>query len=173
MACRGTHSWLLSPSFLHLTQPLLARTKKPTYSFLKAMETCIFTRSNGASLDIRNGQKCGSSTTGTQYCCNSGDTCLEDSICRYTPAQPGGSGYYIGGCTDSSFSEPCSKSCCKSYSIQTSKQGSGVMDGVLTLTIFSTADLPSREIVFMDLLKTNLWACCYQQGGDQLDCNSM
>ena len=46
-----------------------------------------------------------------------------------------------------------------------------MMYGVLTLTMFSIADMPSREIVFTDS-SLSLWAGCYQKPGDEIDCSS-
>ncbi|KAM0800744.1 hypothetical protein BDR22DRAFT_850365 [Usnea florida] len=89
-------------------------------------------------------QTCGSTTSGAQFCCYSGDTCLEDSICQYTHPLVGGSGYYIGLCTDPSFPEPCSKSC---------------------------SDVQLTDIVFTDP-STSLWACCYQYVGADRDCSN-
>ena len=45
-------------------------------------------------------------------CCVHGDYCLADGICKYTHSQIGGSGYYLGDCTDSTFSDAsCPKAC--------------------------------------------------------------
>ena len=59
---------------------------------------------------------CGSYTSAVpHYCCASGDFCVGYSICHFTHPDPeGSSGYYIGGCTDETFSSAaCSKECCE------------------------------------------------------------
>lgn len=85
--------------------------KALTYPSLNAMATCYSLVNSTVFSVVTGQQKCGLSTSGIQFCCQNDDTCLEDSICHYAHSLAGGSGYYIGGCTDSSFSEPCSKSC--------------------------------------------------------------
>ena len=112
--------------------------KALTYPPLNAMATCYSLVNSTVFSVVTGQQKCGPSTSGIQFCCNSDDTCLEDSICHYTHSLAGGSGYYIGGCTDSSFSEPCSKSCSRyldSYTLLLiSRQEIGVIYRVLVLT---------------------------------------
>jgi len=82
---------------------------------------------------------CGSDNDGTgQYCCNAGDVCLEDYICHFTHPEPtvvSVTGYYIGGCTDQSFSGACSKQC---------------------------ADQVTQDIYYNET--TDLWNCCYGDG---------
>jgi hypothetical protein len=47
-------------------------------------------------------------------CCYAGDSCLEGGICNYTHPRSGGTGYYIAGCTDPSFTDPsCPTHCGK------------------------------------------------------------
>ncbi len=87
------------------------------YLFLNAMATCYSLVNTTVFSVVSGQQKCGPGSLGIQFCCNSDDTCLEDSICHYTHSLAGGSGYYVGGCTDSSFAEPCSKSCSELKSV--------------------------------------------------------
>lgn len=57
---------------------------------------------------------CGGSSTNNTFCCVQGHICTEDAICRFTEtlADTSTSGYYVGGCTDETFSDPtCSKAC--------------------------------------------------------------
>ena len=58
---------------------------------------------------------CGvSDSNGVQSCCDKGDTCLGDSLCRSADPNPSVSGYYIAGCTDATYSNSlCSKHCSK------------------------------------------------------------
>ncbi|KAH8678370.1 hypothetical protein BX600DRAFT_451985 [Xylariales sp. PMI_506] len=71
-------------------------------------------------------------TTPAVSCCAAGDSCLTEGICSYTHSQVNGSGYYIGGCTDSTWASPyCQKRC---------------------------ADLYSGDVVYST--STGLWACC-------------
>lgn len=58
---------------------------------------------------------CGDTGSTVQMCCRNRDVCLSDSICLSTHPVDNGSGYYIGGCTDETYSDPvCSKNCGKS-----------------------------------------------------------
>ncbi|KAH9829774.1 hypothetical protein Tdes44962_MAKER02252 [Teratosphaeria destructans] len=52
-----------------------------------------------------------------QSCCYAGDVCMEDSICHYTHGGvTNGTGYYMAGCTDSSWKDPaCPKQCTSEY----------------------------------------------------------
>lgn len=53
-------------------------------------------------------------------CCDEGDAGLDYSICQYTESIPGGSGYYVAGCTDPSFNASiCSNNCSKSLNLKT------------------------------------------------------
>jgi len=48
---------------------------------------------------------------GAQLCCLTGSYCGEDSICHFDGTD-GGSGWFIGGCTDPSYADQvCSMSC--------------------------------------------------------------
>ena len=82
-------------------------------SYTKVMVTSYWLIDGYVYLRTTPIQECGPSTSGAQFCCDSSDSCREDSICHYNHPLVGGSGYYVGGCTDPSFPEPCSKSCCK------------------------------------------------------------
>jgi hypothetical protein len=47
-----------------------------------------------------------------QLCCGIGDQCGIDSLCHFTTPQALSSGYYLGGCTDPTFTDPvCSNPC--------------------------------------------------------------
>ena len=60
---------------------------------------------------------CGYAGSDIQLCCWNNDTCMSDSICRFKHPLDNGSDYYIGGCTDATYSDPvCSKHCCKFFS---------------------------------------------------------
>ena len=109
-----------------------------------------------------NQQRCGTGTSGAQFCCAESDTCLENSICHFTSSQVGSSGYYIGACTDPNFPEPCSKSCsnilcidCHQYSYAHE---------------FSTGDWPSQDIIYKES-SLDLWACCRHELGGSLNCS--
>ncbi len=63
---------------------------------------------------------CGSNSASggkAQPCCFAGDYCLEDSICQYTRGGVlNGTGYYMAGCTDSSWADlACPKQCSSEY----------------------------------------------------------
>ena len=50
--------------------------------------------------------------SGNASCCYAGDYCMEDGICHYTHEVEGGTGYYLGGCTDADWqSDSCHKEC--------------------------------------------------------------
>ena len=73
---------------------------------------------NGTAQVAGGGTKyCGSYTGVAQYCCANNDFCVGSSICYFTRPSEGygnSSGYYIGSCTDESFSSPeCSRECCE------------------------------------------------------------
>ena len=54
------------------------------------------------------------SDAGHRLCCFTGDDCGKESICHYTHPADGGSGYYVGGCTDPTYKDPiCSQRCSK------------------------------------------------------------
>lgn len=79
-----------------------------------------------------------SSTSNFFACCVAGDSCLEDGIC-HTPkplnAPDVASGYYMGGCTDPTWSSPaCAPQC---------------------------SDLNVPDVVCNDT--TNTWHCCGQK----------
>lgn len=58
---------------------------------------------------------CGDTGSTIQLCCGIGDVCLSDSICQSKHPRDNTSGYYIGGCTDPTTSDPvCSLHCSKS-----------------------------------------------------------
>ncbi|MCJ1470224.1 hypothetical protein MMC07_008869 [Pseudocyphellaria aurata] len=61
---------------------------------------------------------CGATGSAVQLCCWEEDVCLSDSICYSTHPSLNATGYYIGGCSDSSYSDPaCSQHCVyRSYS---------------------------------------------------------
>ena len=61
---------------------------------------------------------CGSTENGFTQCCAAGDECLEGGICHFAHSSTAGySGFYVGGCTDESVTDPsCLQSCGKSQS---------------------------------------------------------
>nr|POE90056.1 hypothetical protein CFP56_20523 [Quercus suber] len=68
---------------------------------------------------------CGNpSSAGGQSCCFAGDYCMQDNICYYTNPVVNGTGYYMAGCTDSTWGDPgcpqqCSKQADKHYMART------------------------------------------------------
>ncbi|KAJ9649144.1 hypothetical protein H2198_010945 [Neophaeococcomyces mojaviensis] len=48
-------------------------------------------------------------------CCGIDDKCMSNGICTYSSSNPGGSGYYIGGCTDKTMQNPNCYTNCTSY----------------------------------------------------------
>ena len=56
----------------------------------------------------------GSSSSSAAPCCFGSDTCLPDLMCHDSGPPGLGSGFYMAGCTDSSFEDvACSSQCCK------------------------------------------------------------
>jgi len=54
---------------------------------------------------------------GAELCCLNGAQCGEDSIC-HTQGSDGGSGWFVGGCTDGNYADPvCRTSCSKFHPI--------------------------------------------------------
>ena len=54
------------------------------------------------------------SASGVSLCCVPGDICGADSICHFNHAIAFTSGYYLGGCTDPTFTDPiCAQQCCE------------------------------------------------------------
>jgi len=54
----------------------------------------------------------GNSTNPFVPCCASGDHCLAHGLCHYSRSKVGGSGYYVSGCTDSTYKgKNCPKIC--------------------------------------------------------------
>ncbi|CAK4031565.1 Hypothetical predicted protein [Lecanosticta acicola] len=50
--------------------------------------------------------------TGASLCCLNGAQCGEDSICHFPGGSQGGTGWFLGGCTDGSYNDPiCAKAC--------------------------------------------------------------
>jgi hypothetical protein len=79
------------------------------------------------------------------FCCKDGDICLEHGICKSFSAAPvGGSGDYIGGCTDNSYSDPACPPTCTSF---------GVPD-----IVWNPAD--------------NLWYCCGNDANNNPTCST-
>ena len=49
---------------------------------------------------------------GANLCCLNDSECGEDSICHYPNGSEGGSGWFVGGCTDGSYNDPvCPRAC--------------------------------------------------------------
>ncbi|MCJ1472510.1 hypothetical protein MMC13_001158 [Lambiella insularis] len=93
---------------------------------------------------LNDGTICGpSADIGVGACCAAGDTCGDDLICYYTHPIMGGSGYYVAGCTDPTFSNQsiCSPHC---------------------------SDLALPDVVYNSV--TELWACCAV--GNTRNCSS-
>ncbi|PMD46401.1 hypothetical protein L207DRAFT_628951 [Hyaloscypha variabilis F] len=86
---------------------------------------------------------CGVVSPSTNFfaCCVPGDACLDGGICHYTPKPTSAptvvSGYYMGGCTDPTWSSPaCAPQC---------------------------SDLNVPDVVYNDTTQT--WHCCGQTNG--------
>lgn len=118
------------------------------------MPSCYSLVNTTESFTVSGQQKCGSPVDGASYCCNQDDTCLDDAICYSTAPAPGASGFYVAGCTDPDFPEPCSKSCSQSavagcclreYSVGLLLSGSGPYPGLLryALSIMSIYQIVS------------------------------
>ena len=71
--------------------------------------------SNGGVVYDENFTPCGDTKAGTFIqCCNFHDSCGADGFCYSTLTQAWKSGYYLGGCTDSSLNDAsCPKKCGK------------------------------------------------------------
>ncbi len=60
------------------------------------------------------------SSGGAQLCCVNGDQCGRDSICHFSKPIANTSGYYLGGCTDPTYTDPvCQHHCCKNNTFLT------------------------------------------------------
>ncbi|KAH6681411.1 hypothetical protein B0J14DRAFT_214892 [Halenospora varia] len=82
--------------------------------------------------------------SGTLPCCNMGDYCLSNGLCKYpvTPPNPpnGYSGYYAASCTDKSYNDSlCNPNC---------------------------ADLRRAGVVYNEIL--NKWLCCGTENGSNM-----
>ncbi|KAL8664366.1 MAG: hypothetical protein Q9168_007918 [Polycauliona sp. 1 TL-2023] len=86
---------------------------------------------------------CGDPSTGPQACCQYGQICVGSSICRFTGAFAGSSGYYTGGCTDKTFKDAACLGQC--------------------------GTLGASDIVFNS--STGLWACCSRKNIGGPDCS--
>ena len=75
------------------------------------MTSCYSLINTTENFIVSGQQTCGSPVNGISYCCNEDDICLDDAICHSTVTAPGRSGFYVAGCTEPDFPEPCSKSC--------------------------------------------------------------
>ena len=109
---------------------------------------------------------CSSTRLSAQYCCLSGDTCVGYSICYFTRPGAAGkaSGYYIGGCTNTTYPGPmCSKQCSRLLVRRVNKRHAGRTDRRIL-----SGTHPVQDIVYSST--TSLWACCYGSGG--LDCSN-
>jgi len=107
---------------------------------------------------------CGDTSAGLQLCCQGGDICLESSICHFSHPLAKTSGYYIGGCTDPSFTDPsCARQCCK---LIWRHWVLAVSSSPFHADSAPSAAYGTQDIVFNR--KTDLWACCYGLG--TLDC---
>jgi hypothetical protein len=54
-------------------------------------------------------------TGGAQLCCVNGDVCGADNICHFTKNIPNTSGFYLGGCTDPTWTDPACQQHCSEY----------------------------------------------------------
>ncbi|KAE9367703.1 hypothetical protein N431DRAFT_561598 [Stipitochalara longipes BDJ] len=102
------------------------------------LATNCYGKSNSAVEHIGSANPCSVVTPTTNFtsCCVVGDTCLENGICHYTHPVPDPpvveTRYYMGGCTDPTFSSPaCAPQC---------------------------SDLEAPDVVYNET--TQIWHCC-------------
>ncbi|KAF2716044.1 hypothetical protein K431DRAFT_308099 [Polychaeton citri CBS 116435] len=80
-----------------------------------ALSQSCYWRSNDQTTVVSDGWfACNNTQTtadGAQLCCLNGASCGEDSIC-YTPTSSGGSGWFVGGCTDPTYKDPVCRTSC-------------------------------------------------------------
>jgi len=120
---------------------LLALSAQRTYGQDILATQCYYKSDN--TKHTSTGGPCGVVTPNGNFssCCAIGDTCLADGLCHYTHPKPAApnvvTGYYVGGCTDSTLSSTaCNPSC---------------------------SDLDLTDIVYNQTTKT--WACCGTTNG--------
>ena len=99
---------------------------------------------------------CSNSTSTVQLCCAAGDICGADSICQFTHPQADVSGYYVGGCTDPTFSDPvCSKRC--SMSEQTCAEWKKGADFALRSGRLHARYCVQQHLWFVGMLRITGW----------------
>lgn len=79
-------------------------------------DQCFWKNSGGTVAESTDGwHVCNNTKTtekGASLCCLNGSQCGEDSICHFPGGSQGGTGWYLGGCTDGSYNDPvCPKAC--------------------------------------------------------------
>ncbi|KAI4258346.1 MAG: hypothetical protein L6R35_007474 [Caloplaca aegaea] len=78
----------------------------------------------------------------TLPCCNRGDECLSDNICRFTTRDAKRSGYYVASCTDEDLQDSaCSQTC---------------------------SNQPQSDAVYDPT--TSFWQCCGENSDGKVDC---
>ena len=71
----------------------------------------VVIKDNQGSFQCKNTER---ANGGAQLCCKNGDRCGEDSICHSDNTKQSRSAWYVGGCSDGSYSDPvCRKDCSK------------------------------------------------------------
>ena len=86
-------------------------------------DQCFWRNSGGTVAESTDGwHVCNNTKTtekGASLCCLNGSQCGEDSICHFPGGSQGGTGWYLGGCTDGSYNDPiCPKACSESHSLK-------------------------------------------------------
>ena len=76
-----------------------------------------YTQYNDAIHEQSNWFPVGHSSNGNEFfpCCDEGDIGLDSSICQYSESSPGGSTYYVAGCTDPSYNASVCSEYCSEY----------------------------------------------------------
>lgn len=83
------------------------------FLFSQSWATCYWRSSNkvGTPTDWSPCPNTEKSPGGAELCCINGAQCGEDSIC-HTQGSDGGSGWFVGGCTDGNYADPVCRTSC-------------------------------------------------------------
>lgn len=141
-----------------------------TLFFSSWVEAACWCRRDGEIIDCSTREtacpKSSSVDGGAQLCCVTGDTCGEDSLCHFTKDVANTSGYYLGGCTDQSYTDPVCQGVCSEYyfnlffapRLRAELRSCG---GVLTYRQWLMRlleDGPTTDVVYNT--KSDSWSCC-------------
>lgn len=104
-------------AYQHTPLPLLLLLSLLPSALSSSSQVCYWANQNTVSVEDASSAWFACNNTqlragGAQLCCLNGGQCGEDSICHTVSSSDGGSGWYVGGCTDPSYQDPVCRTSC-------------------------------------------------------------